>query len=123
MWSGRSVTFDMKTSGGVCNEGGSAVASVRNWFVGGGIKRKAGSTNLPRAGTRVAVSTRATGATLPLRLLPPMGATLSPMVEKARVKLSSLGMGCGPGGHQAPPSMHFRVLETVVGQVGSLGLG
>ena len=94
-----------------------------NWFVGGGIKRKAGSTNLPSAGTRVAVSTRATGATLPLRLLPPMGATLSPMVEKARVKLSSLGMGCGPGGHQAPPSMHFRVLETVVGQVGSLGLG
>ena len=53
---------------------------------------------------------------------PPMGATLSPMVEKARVKLSSLGMGCGPGGHQEPPSVHFRVLETVVGQVGSLDL-
>jgi hypothetical protein len=44
------------------------------------------------------------------------------MVEKARVKLSSLGMGCGPGGHQEPPSVHFRVLETVVGQVGSLDL-
>ena len=53
---------------------------------------------------------------------PPMGATLSPMVEKARVKLSSLGMGCGPGGHQEPPSVHFRVLETVVGQVGSFDL-